>query len=258
MAALKDLSNALTDEFLNDMATNFFGARKDIDDTLEYFESLSAQLLDQVEDIHKSCALLQYVCLGEGGYSEFCKCAGIDPSIFNIPSQTEPAEFTGKPSFSITNKGEYIKWVSLAYHQLAHSVEKYMHGIVTSSKADHGRKIRSLNRIDFYLFAEDINAKIVKVNTNSTPSEVLKFTKSLDPETSSKQNITGCVGPECAIIDNDLAFKTINIEELNFPEFPDLPADEKNPSFVCKFCSKIYANKTLEVKDLLKKLNVKS
>ncbi len=258
MAALKDLSNALTDEFLNDMATNFFGARKDIDDTLEYFESLSGQLLEQIEDIHKSCALLRLVCFGEDGYNEFCKCAGIDPSLFNIPSGTEPTTFTDKPSFSITNKGEYIKWVSLAYHQLAHSVEKYMHGIVTSSKADQGRKIRSLNRIDFYLFAEDINAKIVKVNTNSTPSEVLKFTKSLDPVAVAKQNITGCVGPECDIIDNDMAFKTINIEELNFPEFPDLPADEKIPSFVCKFCSKMYAKNKSEVKSLLKKLNTKS
>ncbi|OEU69668.1 MAG: hypothetical protein BA863_16655 [Desulfovibrio sp. S3730MH75] len=258
MAAFKDLSNALTDEFLNDMANNFFGARKDIDDILEYFESLSGKLLEQVEDIHKSCALLQLVCFGEEGYNDFLKRADINPSIFNFPNKTEPAVLTDKPSFSITNKGEYIKWVSLAYHQLAYRVEKYMHGIVTSDKADQGRKIRSLNRIDFYLFAEDINAKIIKVNTNSTPSEVLKFTKSLDPEAVAKQNVTGCVGPECALIDNDMAFKTINIEELNFPEFPDLPADEKLPSFVCKFCSKMYAKNKSEVKDLLKKLNTKS
>ncbi|SDL17555.1 hypothetical protein SAMN05660337_2354 [Maridesulfovibrio ferrireducens] len=254
MAAFKDLSNALADEVLNDMADNFFGARKDIDDTMEYFESLSKQLFENVDEIFESCALLQKVCLGEVGYKEFWDLAGINPELYNFPEQTECSSFDDTPSFSLTNKTEYTKWVSIAYHQLARRIEAYMNGLITDNEANHGRKMRSLNRMDFYLFAEDINRKIDKVNKNISPSDVLKFTKSLDPETVVKENITGCVGPDCSAIDSQMAFKPIVIEELGLPEFPDLPDGKHTPPFIQDFCSQMYSKNKSQVKVLLEQL----
>ncbi len=87
MADFKDLSNALADEVLNDIADTFFGARKDIDDSLEYLDSLSKQLLEKVDGIFESCVLLQKVCLGEDGYKKFWKFAGINRNNFKFPSQ---------------------------------------------------------------------------------------------------------------------------------------------------------------------------
>ncbi len=254
MADFKDLSNALADEVLNDIADTFFGARKDIDDSLEYLDSLSKQLLEKVDGIFESCALLQKVCLGEDGYKKFWKLAGINRNNFKFPSHTECSHFDTAPTFSLTSKREYTKWVSIAYHQLASRVEVYMKGVLTDHGSHKGRKIRSVNFMDFNLFAEEVNRKIDKVNSNTSPSDVLKFAKSLDHETVEKEKITGCVGPECAVIDCQMAFKPIDLGKFGLPDFPELPSGSDSRSFLNDFCAQMYAENKMQVKELLKEL----
>ncbi|SME93014.1 hypothetical protein [Desulfovibrio gilichinskyi] len=254
MADFKDLSNALADEVLNDIADTFFSARKDIDDSLEYLDTLSKQLLEKVDGIFKSCALLQKVCLGEDGYKKFWELAEINRNIFKFPKQTECSRFEDTPTFSLTSKSEYTKWVSLAYHQLASRIEVYMNGVFTDDGSHHGRKMRSVNFMDFNLFAEEVNRKIDKVNNNTSPSNVLKFAKSLDHEAVEKEKIAGCVGPECAVIDGQMAFKPINIGGFGLPDFPELPNDDASLSFLSDFCAKMYAENKIQVKELLKEL----
>jgi len=254
MADFKDLSNALADEVLNDIADTFFGARKDIDDSLEYLDSLSKQLLEKVDGIFESCVLLQKVCLGEDGYKKFWKLAGINQNNFKFPSHTECSQFDTAPTFSLTSKREYTKWVSIAYHQLASRVEVYMKGVFTDHGSHHGRKVRSVNFMDFNLFAEEVNRKIDKVNSNISPSGVLKFAKSLDHEAVEKEKITGCVGPECDVIDCQMSLKPIDLGKFGLPDFPELPSGDDSRSFLSDFCAQMYAENKIQVKELLKEL----
>lgn len=254
MADFKDLSNTLADEVLNEVADTFFGARKEIDDSLEYLDALSKQLLEKVDGIFESCALLQKVCLGDRGYKKFWEFAGVNPNIFVFPKQTECSCLDSSPTFSLTSKGEYTKWVSLVYHQLASRIEIYMNGVFTDDESLPGRKMRSVNRMDFYLFADEINRNIDKVNRNASPSNVIKFAKSLDHETVEKEKITGCVGPECNSIDGQMAFKHIDIQGYGLADFPELLADESIPSFLREFCTMMYAENKEQVKELLKEL----
>ncbi len=252
MADFKDLSDALTDEVLSEMADSFFGARIDIDDALEFFHEVSEELNGKLYEIFQICALLEKLCLGREGYNDFWLSTGISRDLFQYPPGVESAQFISKPSFSFTSKGEYLKWVNMAYEMLALSVADYMHGIYRDD--GNGRKVRSTNRDDFFRMTNEINIKIEKVNNNVSASDVLKFTKSLDPVGMKKENIAGCVGPQCKVIDNEMAFRVITIKDIEFPEFPDLPERKEIGSYIYEFCSEMYSSDKYRIKDLLKNL----
>lgn len=252
MADFKDFSDSLTDEVLSEMADSFFGARVDVDDSLDYFHQVSELLHKKLYGIYRVCVLLEKICLGRKGFDDFWISAGLDRARFHYPAGVVCAGLVESPSFSFTRKGEYIKWFVITYEMLAYRIEDYMHG---SYKNDEkGRKVRTANRDDFFNMANEINIKIEKVNRNVTASDVLKFTKSLDPENMLKEDIAGCVGPQCKVIDDEMAFTVITIKDIEFPEFPDLPARRDIISYISEFCSETYAGDKFRVKALLNEL----
>ncbi|WP_320169753.1 hypothetical protein [Maridesulfovibrio sp.] len=252
MADFKEFSDALTDEVLNDMAESYFGARVDVDKALEYFHDVSERLHTKLYRVYRACVLLEKVCLGRSGFDDFWLSAGINREVFHYPAGVECAALMTGPAMSLTSKGEYVKWFTIAYEMVAERVAEYMHG---SFKDDGtGRKVRSSNREDFFRMADEINLKIEKVNRNVTASDVLNFTKSLDPEGMRKENIAGCVGPQCKDIDDEMAFTLIAIKDIDFPEFPDLPGRKEISSYISEFCSENYAKDKVRVKALIKEL----
>lgn len=252
MADFKDLSDALTDEVLSEMADSFFGARIDVDEALDFFHEVSEQLHGKLYSIYRACVLLEKICLGRKGMDEFWISAGIDSELFHYPAGVEPARLLSSPSMSLTSKGEYKKWFFIIYEMLEYRIKDYMHGIYKDDGS--GRKVRSANRDDFFNMADEINVKIDKVNHNVTASDVLKFTKSLDPVELQKENIAGCVGPQCKAIDDEMAYKVITIKDIDFPAFPDLPERKEVGSYISEFCSETYSRDKNRVKALLKEL----
>ncbi|WP_415712952.1 hypothetical protein [Maridesulfovibrio sp.] len=250
MADFKDLTDALTDEVLSDMADSFFGARVDVDDALELFHEVSEKLHIKLYQVFRVCALMEKVCLGPDGFNDFWVCTGMSRNRFYYPAGVEFASILDNPPFAFTGRGEYIKWLGIVYDMLAVAIEDYMHGSIKDD--GKGRKIRTVNREDFFKMAEEINIKIEKVNKNITASDVLKFTKSLDPESIHKENIAGCVGPECKAIDDEMAFTVITIKDIDFPEFPILPDRKEIASYISGYCSQVWAHDKVRVKALLK------
>lgn len=249
MADFKDLTDALTDEVLSDMANTFFGARVDVDDALELFHEVSERLHVKLYQVFRTCALMEKICLGLEGFNDFWTCTGMSRNRFYYPAGVECALIMDKPPFAFTGRGEYIKWFGIVYDMLAGAIEEYMHGSIKED--EHGRKIRTVNREDFFKMAEEINIKIEKVNKNVTASDILKFTKSLDPEAMQKESIAGCVGPECKMIDNEMAFTVISIKDIDFPQFPDLPVRKEVASYISGYCSQVWARDKVQVRALL-------
>ncbi|NDV28845.1 hypothetical protein [Desulfovibrio sp. JC010] len=249
MADFKDFTDALTDEVLSDMADSYFGARVDVDDAIELFHELSEKLHLKLYRVFRVCALLDKICLGPEGFNDFLVASGMSRSSFYHPAGVECAELMDKPSFAFTGRGEYIKWFNIAYEMLFESINDYMHGSFRDDGS--GRKIRTVNREDFFRMAEEINVKIEKVNRNVTASDVLKFTKSLDPESVQKENIAGCVGPQCQVIDDEMAFTVITIKDIDFPQFPELPPLKEMKSYISGYCSQVWARDKARVRALL-------
>ncbi|WP_320008179.1 hypothetical protein [Maridesulfovibrio sp.] len=252
MADFKDLTDALTDEVLHEMAESFFGARVDVDHAIEYFHEVSEKLHVKLYAVFRNCALMEKICFGPDGFNDFWVSAGISRERFFHPAGVECASIMVKPSFAFTARGEYIKWFTIVYDMLAGSIEDYMHGSI--NEHSDGRKVRSVNREDFVRMANEINIKIEKVNRNVTASDVLKFTKSLDPEAVHRENIAGCVGPKCQAVDDEMAFKVITIKDIEFPKFPDLPPHKEMASYISGYCSQVWARDKVRVRALLKDL----
>ncbi len=249
MSDFKDLTNALKDEVLSDMADSFFGARVDVDDALELFHVFSEKLHVKLYRVFRDCALLEKICLGADGFDDFWVSTGMSRNRFNYPAGVECTRIIDRPPFAFTSRGEYIKWFGIAYDMLAASIDEYMNGSI--KKDGNGRKMRTVNRQDFFSMAEEINVKIEKVNRNVTASDVLQFTKSLDPAAVQKESIAGCVGPKCKVIDEEMAFHLITIKDIDFPGFPDLPERRKMDSYISGYCSQVWARDKQRVKALL-------
>ncbi|NDV24470.1 hypothetical protein [Desulfovibrio sp. JC022] len=252
MADFKDLTDALTDEVLSDMADSFFGARVDVDDALELFHEVSEKLHVKLYQVFRACVLLEKLCLGPDGFDDFWVSAGMSRSRFYYPAGVECAQIFDKPPFAFTGRGEYIKWFGIAYDMLAASIEEYMHGSIKDD--GNGRKIRTVNREDFFRMADEINVKIEKVNKNVTASDVLKFTKSLDPAAVQKESIAGCVGPQCKVIDDEMAFTLVTLKDIDFPQFPDLPDRNEVSSYISGYCSQVWARDKVRVRALIEDL----
>ncbi|MFW5498776.1 MULTISPECIES: hypothetical protein [unclassified Maridesulfovibrio] len=252
MADFKDLTDALTDEVLSDMADSFFGARVDVDDALELFHDVSEKLHVKLYQVFRACALLEKICLGPSGFNDFWVSAGMNRCHFYHPAGVECADIIDSPPFAFTGRGEYIKWFGIGYDMLSASIEEYMHGSIKKDK--NGRKVRSVNRDDFFKMAEEINIQIEKVNRNVSASDVLKFTKSLDPESVRKENIAGCVGPQCKVIDDEMAFTVITIKDIDFPAFPDLPNRKDVATYISGYCSQVWTRDKVRVKALIEEL----
>lgn len=252
MADFKDLTDALTDEVLHDMADSYFGARVDVDDAIEFFHEVSEQLHVKLYKVFRACALMEKICLGPAGFHDFWVSAGLSRDRFFYPAGVECATIIGRPSFAFTGRGEYIKWFSIGYEKLARCIEDYMHGSIKDN--GNGRKVRTVNREDFVRMADEINVKIEKVNRNVTASDILKFTKSLDPSAVQKENIAGCVGPQCQVIDDEMAFHMITIKDIDFPKFPDLPPQREMATYISGYCSQVWARDKVRVKALLNDL----
>ncbi|WP_419779703.1 hypothetical protein [Maridesulfovibrio sp.] len=252
MADFKDLTDALTDEVLHDMADSYFGARIDVDDAIEFFHEVSEKLHVKLYTVFRACALMEKICLGPDGANDFWVSTGLSRDLFFYPAGVESTTLIAKPSFSFTGRGEHIKWLSFAYELLSASIEDYMHGSIEDQ--DNGRKVRTVNRADFFRMADEINVKIEKVNRNVTASDVLKFTKSLDPAAVQKENIAGCVGLQCQVIDDEMAFHVITIKDIDFPKFPDLPPRKEMATYISGYCSQVWARDKVRVKALLKDL----
>ncbi|TIH13433.1 hypothetical protein D0S45_15060 [Marinifilum sp. JC120] len=252
MADFKDLTDALTDEVLSDMADSFFGARVDVDDALEFFHEVSEKLHVKLYQVFQACALMEKICLGPDGFNDFWVCTGMSRDRFYSPAGVECAPIMDKPPFAFTGRGEYTKWLGIAYDMLAIAIDEYMHGSIKDD--GNGRKMRTVNREDFFRMAEEINIKIEKVNKNVTASDVLQFTKSLDPESVHKENIAGCIGPECKVIDDEMAFTVITIKDIDFPQFPDLPVRKEVASYISGYCSQVWTRDKVRVRALLGEL----
>ncbi|WP_027722825.1 hypothetical protein [Maridesulfovibrio zosterae] len=252
MADFKNLSDVLAEEVMSDVADTFFGARIDIDDALEYFHTVSEKLHEKLYKVFRAYVLLEKISLGSERLNDFWKTTGISSDPFKIPPGIECAGLLVTPTFSLFARNEYIKWYGMAYDLLRERINEYMHG--TYKDDSNGRKILSANRDDFFRMCNEINIKIEKINRNVSASEVLKFTKSLDPSVAKKENITGCVGPQCKAIDDEMAFTVITIKDIDFPAFSDLPDRKEVKSFISGLCSANYSREKSRVKELLKSL----
>ena len=90
------------------------------------------------------------------------------------------------------------------------------------------REPRRMRRIPGYDFlqsvARDLNAEIAAVNASQTPSDVVRFTKSLDPGLQEQEHVCGGIAMGGSMnLDRELSFRPIDTNALGAPLLPTPP-----------------------------------
>lgn len=253
MDDIKDLSEALSEEVLSEVADNFFGARKSIDNSIDFFNEKVVQLSHKLDEVRNRSVFLRCLLLSPENYKCFWEYLGVSFEDPKLPEEYSCKNFNEGQSFSITLKGKYIKCFRSAYIGLHNAIEDYIFGRYI--KTPEGKKILTVNRTDLEKLCALINLKIDKINKDVSPSGVLQFTRSLNPEVLEKEKIGACEGGMCCKLDNDMKFSKIDFQSLGLYNVPLIPEEKNVSGKISKFCGDIYSHNRELIREMLKGFN---
>jgi len=215
-------------EAMSEMAKNFFARRKETEARMEGFASLAAQVRATSEKVQRR--LDTFLCLTREDplALAFLARAGGDFVGLVAASNRNPNPWPIETPFAFTFSGRHQKALNKAYASLQQAVRDYREGAYGPDPADPRRKVLLPNYRSVRELAQAINKEVETVNTAQTPTTVLAYAKSLDPQAAGRESVTGgLVGLDVGKIDRDLAFRPIDFDALGLPDYPELlPADQ--------------------------------
>lgn len=252
--SFEELSNILSDEVISEIAENFFGARRHLDDLLEGFQNLVRKLKDIELLVKARFGVLHHLLLRGAEARAFYQALGLDPALADYakPGLLRP---TVSPGFALSLKGRYTATVQAAYVEARSEAEAYMHGRSYVDAHDRGKRKISANYVQLRELSASINQVMERVNRNLTPSGVLQYVRTFDVEERARERVVG--SPEegyAANLDKGLAFQPIRFETLGVSELPEMPEPAAVAATIRSFCARVCAAEGSQVETLLKEL----
>ncbi|MFV0350537.1 MAG: hypothetical protein ACK5JO_18350, partial [Halodesulfovibrio sp.] len=124
------LSSMLQDEVMSEMADNFFGARKAIDDEIDLFETKEADVALSGQRALCSCALLYTLLQGEKEAQAFFAALGVDVVAFGLHAKVggvRPCLFVRMP-WGLTRKRRFAGLLCQVYGHVHDAFDRYLNG----------------------------------------------------------------------------------------------------------------------------------
>lgn len=248
-------ADALVEESLQEAASTFFGKRREIEKEIEeYWEKvdelrhIEKQVIDCQTDLHFLLLKGDKQCV-----NGFYQAIGVDPS--KIPPVQEVNNYSGWGGllFSFTERKRYFKIVFDVYKEFAHTVKDYMYGKYYEDPEDRRVKKKSVNVEQMKRWCSTLNEKIEENNIYNLPSEVLRFCKRLDVNSSEKEK---CVSTpmQYVNVDKDMQLKEFAFSCALLREYPELPAPEEVRNAIFSFTKKVYKANKETVRVLLQEI----
>lgn len=222
MKSKPDFLESFYTEAMSEMAENFFGRRKLLEQRLAGFASLA----DRVRDV-AGVTLRRFVSFFTLALDENLALAFLSTAQAAMPGLLEHVRRAGppwplKPSFGFTLAGRHQNTLEAAYRNLRQGVIDYQEGKYAPSWEDPRRVALSPNYTTLKELARVINLEVEKVNSAQPPSTVLAYAKGLDPLTQEREAVTGgLTGEDIGKIDRDMAFLPVDFEALALPALPE-------------------------------------
>ncbi len=255
MNPFNDFSDTLAEEVLTDMADTFFGARKQLEDMIEIFQSLVEELREKEVEVAGRAGFLHYVLLRGKVAGDFYESIKVDSPQILLESKFSDKCLPYKIPFAFTDRGKFTKLVLWAYDALQNACDEYINGKYYDDPEEKGRKKLTIHYKLIKNMCKVINEKVYKVNTDVSPVCVLQYAKKFDPETMEKERIAGATfGGYACSIDEKLAYKTIDFDSLQLKKYPELPKEDKVNFEITLFCKKNYPKYKDEIKKLISDL----
>lgn len=249
---INNLADELIEETLTEAAGTFFGARKNLEDTIEIFDNKIKTLRNMEFEVLKRAGDLHYLLLDGEAVDDFYKALGVDPG--PLKHVVDPSDRTGIPKKpkALTTAARYAKMVAWVYRRVYKAAETYMKGGYITEK--NGRKRLTLNYGQVRDWCKDLNERIEKVNREVSPSETLAFVKKLDTVGLEKAKITGGGSSYSDKLDKEMAFDRLDCERIDLIAFPDLPRPDRIEPELKKFCKSLARKNKQRVKQLMDSL----
>jgi len=237
-----DYADDLKRELLTEMADNFFSRRRRLDERLEAFPGLREKVARQGALALARWRAFRALLLGSEAGDRFLAGLGFDlPALDAFPQQPDIRPRLRRP-LGLTAAGRYRKAVLAAYDDLRQELENYNEG----GYAPDPRDPRRMGRIPGYEHlvstANALNEEIAAVNACQCPTDVLQFTKSLDPVRQEQEHACGGIDMAGACrLDAELAFKPIAPASLDAPCLPTPPPLDDVKSALAALADQLHA-----------------
>ncbi len=248
------LADALEQEVLTEMASTFFGARKELDDRMDAFRALVDELRQRTAKVYARVFFLRSLVLGAKGEAELFAALGLPLGFPEARDQSGSRSWKpGSLPFALFPSSRYVKTVRVAYAEVFHACGVYMRGEYTDDPEHKGRKRLSVN----YAMAEEacraLNERIGKLNAEMTPSSVLQYARSISLQEQPGQGaITNVLGADS--LDKGLTYPPVDFAALKLWRAPDLPAPEAVSEKLAAFAKTFYAAHEERVRRMLEDL----
>ncbi|MGE4292862.1 MAG: hypothetical protein AB7E32_11715 [Desulfovibrio sp.] len=255
MSEFDHFADNLADEVLSEMADNFFGARRAMDDQIERFQKLARELKKIQEQVEHYAEILHFVLLGEEGAAGFYEAVGLDPGSLPLCLECTLPPRLEKIPFAFTVKGRFRKLVRLAYQSMRDSVQDYLRGHEYADPDEPRRRRVSVHYKALKQMERRVNTQIEKLNRQNSLTNTLHYVHGLNPAALERENIAGAPGfVDPANRDAEFKYALQDTEAEGLKEFPEMPAYGDVRQEIGGFVDAFYARNSAEIRNMLERL----
>lgn len=255
MSEFDRFADGLANEVLSEMADNFFGARREMDEQIEQFKKLVRELKKLQDQAEHFAEILHFVLLGEEGAVGFYEAIGLDAAQLPLCMEcTIPPLLEGLP-FAFTHKGRFRKLVILAYRNMRDNVEDYLHGHEYADRDEPRRRRVSVHYESLKRMEARLNLQIEKLNRQSSVSNTLQYVRGLNPAEQEREKIAGAPAfDDPQRLDSTFAYPRQDMSSEGLKSFPEFPAFKDVESEIRQFVDAFYARNKAAVRAMLREL----
>jgi hypothetical protein len=242
MAVGSEYAEDLKRELLTEMADNFFSRRRRLDDRLEAFVVLRERVAHRGELALALWRAFRELLLAGDVADAFLAGLGFDVAVLAaLPVKAAVAGRIRRP-LALTGAGRYRKAVLRLYEKLRQELADYNEGGYAPDPRDPRRMGRIPGHDQLLSVARDLNTEIEAVNTTQSPTALLQYCKGLDPVRLEQESTCGCLaGGEPCCLNQDLAFRSIDLAGLGAPYLPTPPPPEAMEETLTELAGRLYA-----------------
>jgi len=258
MAPVQDVCDFLAGEVLGEMAGNFFGRRKSLENLIDLVFTYAEALRRQAALVDSRAGFLAHLLLEPKAAASFYVAIGVQaPQALMIEGFDRRALPDRFPSalFTADRFRKLFKW---AYGALAKTCDEYLHGPAdcdTGPDREADPDILASYTLVIKL-AERANEEVCRINQEVSPSAVLQSARKLGPlGPYRRQSEEFSPGVACAGFDQKFAFSTVDIQSLSLKAYPELPTAESVAPQIADFCKHFYRTHRQPVREMLAALD---
>ena len=241
MDKLDEISKALREEALSEMAESFFGARKEVETEKDLFLVRAGRVRDKGRLALDRAALLHALLLDGAAAPAFYAVLGVEPGpLLSLVDPQRARLFLARP-IALTRRSRYASYVLDAYSVLHDACDDYLHGSTFEDTEHPERKVQTMSYLELRAWCDQINAEVRRINERMPPSLVLECAHGLDVEAVAKEEVTGATLDGFAgELDRGLAMTPVDFAALSLPDLPELPAAGSAAKRVRRFARDLY------------------